>query len=234
MARDAGLMHGMQSTDKATRQWRILFTTCFRRRIRADQVSDAFRELSKSEPIPGVRIASIIFTSGAHSSTGVDPLIAAYLEQVLHVTNVDICDVLMALLSQSQYALKKSGNHEATEDLPTDSSMLQESVFTLLVRLFTGSEQPKTAKESRRITRALVEWVAACNCRETVLQVQSAGLRAPEARVIAAFEALGTLIYAVFSHGSVRDDLLKAWSKGGWLVFDELTHTTDRRARFES
>lgn len=215
MARDADSMAGLESTQGATRKWRMLFATCFKRRIRADRTTEALRQLWDSEPIPRVHIVSIILTSGADSAIGVDPLIAAYLEQVLRVTSVDICDVLMALLSQSQYALKKPNSLSTTENQPTDNSVLQESVFALLIRLFTSAEPSKPAHVSRRITRALAEWLTACNYHETVLQVQSEGLRAPEASVLAAFETLGTLTITVFSNGYMREDLPRAWSKGG-------------------
>ncbi|GAB7356308.1 hypothetical protein MBLNU459_g7105t1 [Dothideomycetes sp. NU459] len=131
----------------------------------------------------------------------------------MQITSMDMCDVLMALLSQSQYALKKSIDQITTNGHALDNSVLQESVFDLLVRVFTAPKQSKAAQESRRVARALAEWLTACNYHETVLQVQSEGLRAPETGAIAAFEALGTLVIAVFSDAQFRDDIPRAWSK---------------------
>ncbi|KAG9644724.1 hypothetical protein KCU69_g17963, partial [Aureobasidium melanogenum] len=95
------------SADHAAEQWSTLFRTCFVHRIRASQLNKPFSELWSTQPIPGSQLASIIFTSGA---SGVDPLITEYLEQILRVTTTDTCDILVALLAHSRYALKKKAS----------------------------------------------------------------------------------------------------------------------------
>lgn len=197
---------------KATKQWTSLITTSLRRRIRADQLSDALQELSASAPIPGATLVSLILTSGARVSNGVDPLIPAYLDEVLKTTGVDVCDVLVALLAHSRYAVQGLADHDESTSL--HDLLLQESIFTLLSRLVLSGKRPRTAQESRRAVRALAEWITSCNYHETMLQVQAEGLRTPGPAIITALETLGTFTVALFTNGITRKDMTETRSPG--------------------
>jgi len=197
----------------AVEQWTALITTAFKRRIRADQLTDALREQWSKTCIPGTVLVSLILTSGAPMSGGVDPLIPAYVNEVLAVTDVDVCDVLISLLSHSRYAIRKTNDKDGPKPLEHDLLLL-ESIFSLLLRLLVSEERPRTPKESRRAVRALAEWVAACNYHETILQVHAEGLQAPEPSVISALETVGTFAVSLLTNRVTRRDFLKSWSKG--------------------
>lgn len=201
-------MDSTTSADHAAKQWILLFKTCFGHRIRAIQLVKPFGELWSTNPIPGTQLATIIFTSGAPSA-GIDPLIPEYLEQILRVTSVDICDILVALLACSRYALKKN----ADQGKPMSYAFF-ENVLSLLVRLVACSERPKTARESRRSLKALGECLTACRAHETVLQMQNEGLQAPDPQVVTSFETLATLAIALLSHPLVKADLASLWPQG--------------------
>ncbi|KAL1304591.1 hypothetical protein AAFC00_003560 [Neodothiora populina] len=190
--------------EDAKKQWTSLITVAFRRRIRADQLTDAFAELWHKAHLPGAVIVSLILTSGARLSSGVDPLVPAYLDEVLKVTGVEICDVLIALLAQTRYA---SNNSVDQNDPSAYDLLLIESVFALLLRLTVNGKQPRTAQESRRGARALAEWLTACNYHETLLQVQSEGLRAPDLSVVSALEIIATFAMSLFANQIARNDM---------------------------
>lgn len=206
-------MDGPEQTQSATRQWTSLIAVCFRRRIRADQLTDAFTEQWSKAPVAGTTLASLIITSGARLSSGVDPLVPAYLNELLKVTSVDISDVMVALLSHSRYAMKVSPSDRFTFNSPYDL-LLQESVFALLLRLFVNKERPKTAQESRRALRALAEWMIACNYHETMLQVQAEGLQTPDSSAITAMETVGAFAVSLLTNELTKKDLTNSWSQG--------------------
>lgn len=190
------------SGNQPVQQWSCLFEKCFNNRIRAGQITSALGELWDAKPIPGTQLVTIIFKSGAVSETSIDPLIPDYLTQLLRTTSVDICDILIALLAHSKYALRKSPGSNA----PLNDAFF-ENVLSFLLRLVAASERPKTMREARRTLRALGECLTACHSHETLLQMQSDGLRAPEPRVVTIFETLGTLAIALLSQPIVKADL---------------------------
>lgn len=201
------------ATQDSLDQWTLLITAAFRQRIRADQLTEALQEQWSKASIPGTVLVSLILTSGAPISSGVDPLIPAYVDEILKVTTVDICDVLIALLSHSRYAIPKAGETVAPKSLQHDL-LLQESVFALLLRLLINGERPRAAQESRRAVRALAEWLTACNDHESMLQVQAEGLRAPEPSVISAWETLGTFAISLLTNDTTRNILKSSWPQG--------------------
>ncbi|KAG9635883.1 mediator complex, subunit Med5, partial [Aureobasidium melanogenum] len=192
------------SADHAAEQWSTLFRTCFVHRIRASQLNKPFSELWSTQPIPGSQLTSIIFTSGA---SGVDPLITEYLEQILHVTTIDTCDILVALLAHSRYALKK----KASTRTPLSNAFL-EHVLSLLVRLVAAGERPKTAREARNVVRALGECLTACRAHEMVLLMQNVDvMQSPDPQVVTSFETLATLAIALLNHSMVKADISDVW-----------------------
>jgi mediator of RNA polymerase II transcription subunit 5 len=193
------------SADRAAEKWSTLFRTCFVRRIRAVQLTGPFAELWNTEPIPASQLATIVLTSGAPSA-GIDPLVMDYLEQILHITNMDICDVLVALLARSRYALRKSSDSSQ----PIGNAFF-ENVLSLLVRLVTTAERPKTGREARRVLRALGECLTACRAHEMVLLMQNEGIHNPDPQVVASFETLATLAVTLLSHPMVKADLTGLW-----------------------
>lgn len=204
---------GLAETPGGTSQWSTLMTACFRQRIRADQLTEAFKEQWGKARIPGTVLVLLVLTSSARVASGVDPLIPAYVNEILKVTSVDICDVLIALLSHSQYAIKDPSAHVGPKHTSPDS-LLQETVFALLLRLLVNGERPRTVQESRRAVRAIAEWMTACNYHETMLQVQSEGLRTPETSVTSALETLGTFATSLLTTEMARTDIQKSWSQG--------------------
>lgn len=199
-------------TQKPLQQWKSLITTCFRQRIRPSQLTDAFTELWGSTKVPGTNLVSLVLTSGARPSNGVDPLIPAYLDELMKITSVDICDVMIALLSHSRYGIKTSSDQVAFKS--SHDLLLQESVFALLLRLLVNNERPITAQASRRALRALAEWMLACNYHDTMLQVHADGLQAPEPSAISALETIGTFAISLFTNEVTKKDLLQSWPQG--------------------
>lgn len=220
-------MGAAAQTETASKQWTVLITTAFRRRIRPDQLTEALHEQWCKARIPGTTLVSHILDSGARLSSGVDPLIPAYLDEVIKVTSIDVSDVLIALLSHSRYS---SGSQVVLKS-PGYDLLLLESVLALLLRLLISGERPRTAQESRRAVRALAEWLTACNYHETMLQVQAEGLRAPDSSVISALETLGTLAYTLFTNKTTRQDILKSWSRGEKLASELVIARADSISR---
>lgn len=206
-------MIALAHNDTALKQWKSLVTTCFRRRIRADQLSEAFHEQWSRQQIPGASLVTLILESGSRSTSGIDPLIPAYLDEVLKVTSVDICDILVSLLARSRFALKNATD-QASQVSSHDELLIQESVFAMLLRLVVGGDRPKTVQESRRAVRALMEWFTAFNYHEAMLQVQSDGLRTLEPGVVSSFETLGAIATSLFTNDITRNDISKSASKG--------------------
>jgi mediator of RNA polymerase II transcription subunit 5 len=180
--------------------WTTLFQNCFRGRIRATQLGNAFSELWSTQPIAESQLASIIFTSGA---PGIDPLINEYLEQILRVTSVDTSDILIALLAHSRYALRKA----ASTRTPTSNAFF-EYVLSMLVRLVASGERPKSAREARNVVRALGECLTACRAHEMVLAMQNGGVMPiSDPQVVASFETLATLAIALLNNPGVKTDI---------------------------
>ncbi|KAI5203996.1 hypothetical protein AUEXF2481DRAFT_449992 [Aureobasidium subglaciale EXF-2481] len=192
-------------SNHAIEQWTTLFTTCFGHRIRATQLSKPISELWKTQPITGTRLASIVFTSGA---SGVDPLINEYLEQILRTTSIDTCDILIALLAHSRYALKRKAESSVT---PMSNAFL-EHVLSLLVRLVAAGDRPKTAREARNVVRALGECLTACRAHEMVLIMQNVdAMQTPDPQVVTSFETLATLAIAILNNPRVKSDINDKW-----------------------
>lgn len=190
----------MESSSANQASWTTLFQNCFRRRIRATQLSNPFSELWSTQPIAGSQLASIIFTSGA---PGIDPLINEYLEQILRVTSIDTSDILIALLAHSRYALRKA---DSTRAVISDAFF--EYVLSMLVRLVASGERPKSAREVRNVVRALGECLTACRAHEMVLMMQNGGvMQTPDQQVVASFETLATLAIALLNHHRVKTDI---------------------------
>ncbi|KAG9942006.1 mediator complex, subunit Med5, partial [Aureobasidium melanogenum] len=192
------------SATHAAEQWSTLFRTCFVHRIPASQLNKPFSELWSTQPIPGSQLASIIFTSGA---SGIDPLITEYLEQILRVTTIDTCDILVALLAHTRYALKKNASTRTSL-----SNAFFEHILSLLVRLVAAGERPKTAREARNVVRALGECLTACRAHEMVLLMQNVDvMQSPDPQVVTCFETLATLAIAVLNHPMVKADISDGW-----------------------
>ena len=204
---------GAPTVQTAIKQWTALITAAFRRRIRPDQLTEAFTEQWTKSRIPGVALVSIVLTSGAPISSGVDPLVPAYVDELLKVTSLDLCDVMVALLANSRYAVKNAGGGGDSSPIVHDLLLL-ESIFALLSRSLVHSGRPRTAKESRRAVRALTEWITACCYNETMLQVQADNLRAPEPSVISAFETIGAFAVSLLTNEPVKRDIERSWPKG--------------------
>ncbi|KAH0337691.1 mediator complex, subunit Med5, partial [Aureobasidium melanogenum] len=192
------------SATHAAEQWSTLFRTCFVHRIPASQLNKPFSELWSTQPIPGSQLASIIFTSGA---SGIDPLITEYLEQILRATTIDTCDILVALLAHTRYALKKNASTRTSL-----SNAFFEHILALLVRLVAAGERPKTAREARNVVRALGECLTACRAHEMVLLMQNVDvMQSPDPQVVTCFETLATLAIAVLNHPMVKADISDGW-----------------------
>lgn len=200
------------TTEKGTESWSRLVDDSFRRRLRPEQLAASIKDLWSSTRVPGAIIVSLFLKSGARIINGLDPLIPVYLEVLLASTSIDICDVLIALLAQTRYASKESADHQ--ESTSQYDLVLQENILALLSRQVLSGARPKVAQEARRAIRALAEWTAACNYRETMLQVQAEGLRQPEPATISALEALATFAATLLSTQISRNDLLGKHSKG--------------------
>lgn len=206
-------MDTLTSADVASQQWTKLLETCFKRRIRPEHVRSALQELSSQQQLVGLKIANIILSSGSSSTNGIDPLLPAYLEQLLQQRLMDTADLLIVSLNRSQYVSRKTTTEGVGPSIQNNFS-LQETVLALVARLYAAGERPKTTHEPRRAVRALAEWLLACNYYATELQIQGNGLYTPEPALTAVFESLGLLAITVLSNDSVKHILSQAGAKG--------------------
>lgn len=200
-------------TKTSTEQWTIVITKCFQNRLQPERLNSALTELSNSHRIPGRKLAEIVLVSGAQPITGIDPLVPAYIGLVLDLRLLNVGDVLAALLLQSRYSPKNTAGSDDSRP-STVTYPLLETIFTLLANHFLSGKWPETAFESIGTFMILGTWLKACNTYETVMQIQTEGLHAPEAELVHVFEALGTCISVFFNVAAVKKHVGQVKNQG--------------------
>lgn len=203
-------------------QWTTVIKTCFQKRYKSDQVVDAFQQLWKTHSISGQKLAEIILVSGAQPLVSFDPMVPAYIGQLLQLKLIDTGDILGALFSQSIYATDKTIDSNDDGKYLASTSMI-EIILTLVANLYISGERPTTANESVSVFRSLDVWLKGCNTYETVMQIQAEGLHSPDAGLVQVFEAVGTFIVIFLSIPAVKKHI-GGIKKQGKIIKKELKY----------
>ena len=181
---------------EALRDWTTVVRKCFIARHDPQAVKDALQTLHNRSPLDGGTLVLLVLRSGAKIPDMVDPLIPAYLLQLLRTNILDSDQILTTLLScltlddQKQQSLAPF--------------VVQESVLSLLSNVYALEERPRRQLEVLRCFRSLSSWFKACNAFEANMQMNVDGLQAHSPGLLSVYEALGTLAVVMFSSTRVK------------------------------
>jgi len=189
--------------DGGIESWSRAIKRCFTKRITPDLVVSAFETQYRQARISGYDLTTLIFKSAARPTTAIDPLVPRYINQLLQLLLINSKDVLEVTLETSRYADHSTSHNDSSPNIVLPP-VVQETILNLLSNLYTTGDRPKSFKETQLAFPALLEWLSACVAFESVLQISSEGLQAPDTSTISVFEHVGYLAVVFLSSEKVK------------------------------
>ncbi|KAK5163415.1 hypothetical protein LTR04_002562 [Oleoguttula sp. CCFEE 6159] len=184
------------------RRWQNLFSLCFEKRIRPKQIGPLVKELLSVAPAPGRRIAQALLKPRNPGSTVTDPLQWSYVDELLALNQIDIVDVLEALLKYSQH----HPTHAEIESQETGKPRLRnplalESIILYrMARCITSAERPNRASEVRGVIEMAAQWMISLCRSDDILQAAMGETYQVQQQALMIREELGMLVEALLNN----------------------------------
>lgn len=200
----------------AASKWRLALKNALRRRLTSAQLQRPLAELTRKYRLPGQSIAQILMSFRGDAHQRDDPLLFQYARLLLQNHNVDVADLLVALLPKNVSAAhgtsihaRNGGGHDGSCGLPS----CDERIFLLLTEVQFTTPRRSGPLELQRITHALARWLHMAYEHESAKQLTGDILHTTDHFVFSKYEALASLAISVFGQQSFRSVAKRSWWK---------------------
>lgn len=191
------------ASEISTQRWRTALTNAQKRRLEADQLGKPLRKLALEHRVSADTVADIVVSlqPARGQSYDKDPLVLRYVARLLKLKLTGASNVLLALLRHSRFSKPDAPPPIISVGLAT----FEERVFVLLRERLANADFSAATWKAHGIVFALARWLHAVNQYEMAQQLELGALHTVAYSTTTMYEALGMLVYNVFSHRSFRD-----------------------------
>lgn len=204
--------------DTMIKEWTVLLDRCLENRIHADVFAALVTQLHVKSPLPGRKLATLLFKPRAPGLISIDPRIPVYLEQLLALKKVDVSDVLSATFQYSKDRLPKAGDDDSQQHAQWNNPPeLEEIVFHRLHKVFQSEERPLNGTEGIRTLLVVTRWMQAMvtsHTSDTMIQAMAGIQTQPQQHLINVREGLGMLVVGIIENQKMLQILENPKGKG--------------------